>query len=214
VKLDDIKFIELIPQFMREDETVKSLAESIDKLIPDISKKMQLNKTWNKIDEMNHQDLNELAWELNIIWYDQSVSLEQKRRIIKQSDLIYARLGTKWAVEQIIETYFGSGKVKEWFEYGGEPHYFRIYSDNPQITNNDIDKFMWLLNIVKRKSSWLEGIYITLTGETRFYTNMITVDCTHEKHYFGGNRNIELYNNIFIHETNEEQIKIKRSEIN
>ncbi len=40
--------------------------------------------------------------------------------------------GTPYAVEQVIQTYFGDGEVSEWFEYGGQPGMFKVVTTNNQ----------------------------------------------------------------------------------
>ena len=77
----------------------------------------------------------------------------------------YKRLGTKWAVENVINSYFGEGYITEWFEYDGQPGRFRVYTSNPSLSNEKLTEFLNLLNKVKRASAKLDGIYITLTGQ-------------------------------------------------
>lgn len=165
MKLDGLEFIRLLPQFMRDDTAVKGLAAGIDQVVPDLSASLSTLSTWDKIDELSEEELDALAWELNIVWYDNSAPLGIKRELVKNSDQVYSHLGTKWAVESVIKTYFGEGYVEEWFEYGGEPGYFRIYSSNPSITSDKVDAFLHILEKVKRASAKLDGIFITLTGQ-------------------------------------------------
>ena len=43
-------------------------------------------------------------------------------------------MGTRRAVERVVTAYFGSGQVQHWYEYGGRPHFFKILTNNPQVT--------------------------------------------------------------------------------
>ena len=165
MKLGSLEFLRLLPQFMRDDLAVQGLASGIDAIVPQLAASVEKLTTWDHIDELTEDELDALAWELNILWYDKSASLDTKRDLVKNSDLVYQRLGTKWAVESVIQSYFGEGYIKEWFEYEGEPGYFRVYSTNPTLNNERLTEFLNILNKVKRHSSKLEGIYITLTGE-------------------------------------------------
>jgi len=160
MRLSDLDLIKILPHFMRNDEAVKGLAAGVNKLTPRLYRQMILFSVWDKIEDMGHSDLDELAWELNVEWYDTGAGLETKRQLIKQADLVHSRLGTKWAVEQVISAHFGTGKLYEWFEYGGKPHHFRVMSNDAGIAEESIDKFHRILSIVKRESSWLEGIII------------------------------------------------------
>lgn len=167
MKLSTLEFARLLPAFMRGDLSVQGLAHGIDDIIPAIAASVQRLTTWDKIDELSDSELDSLAWELNIMWYDKTASIEAKRELVLNSDKVYRRLGTKWAAENVIQTYFGDGYIKEWFEYNGTPGYFRVYSTNPTLNNERLTEFMNILNKVKRHSSKLDGIYITLTGEMK-----------------------------------------------
>lgn len=167
MKLSTLEFVRLLPAFMRGDLAVLGLAQGIDDIVPDLADSVQQLTTWDKIDELSDSELDSLAWELNIMWYDKTASIEAKRELVLNSDKVYRRLGTKWAVENVIQTYFGDGYIKEWFEYNGTPGYFRVYSTNPTLNNERLTEFLNILNKVKRHSSKLDGIYITLTGEMK-----------------------------------------------
>ena len=164
MKLNDIEFIKLLPQFMRDDDAVKGLAAGVNQVVKELTESVRLLSTWDHIDELSESELDELAWELNIQWYDRGASMEVKRGLIKDSDKVFQRLGTKWAVENIITTYFGEGHVEEWFEYGGEPGHFRVLSPNPSLNNERLTEFLNLLDKVKRASAKLDEIIITLAG--------------------------------------------------
>ena len=165
MKLSDIQFIKLLPQFMRNDDAVRGLANAIDKIVPEIAESIRKLSTWDHIDALSHKELDELAWELNILWYDTTASIAVKRALIKDSDKVYAHLGTKWAVENVIRTYFGDGKIEEWYEYDGEPGHFRVLSSNPSINNERLTEFLNLLNKIKRASAKLDTIILTIDAE-------------------------------------------------
>lgn len=165
MKLKDIEFLKLLPAFMREDSAVIGMSKGVDEVIKMFAGFADNMSTWAAIDKLTEAELDELAWELNIQWYEPDSDIEIKREIVKNSDLIQQRLGTKWAVENVIATYFGSGNIKEWFEYDGEPGHFKIESTNPSVTNEQFDKFIQILNKVKRKSSFLDGVYIALDSQ-------------------------------------------------
>jgi phage tail P2-like protein len=170
---------------MRNDQTVQGLAAAVNQLTPEMYRKVQLFSVWDRIDSLEHADLDELALELNIDWYETGATLATKRRIIKQSDLVHSRLGTNWAVEQVVSAHFGSGVVREWYEYGGKPYHFKVISNNPSITAENIDKFLRLLSKVKRESAWLDSISITLTGDMYIYTGVAYRETTLETHNMG-----------------------------
>ncbi len=160
MKLENLNFRQLLPAFMRPDSANQALASGIDKIIPNIAAQVQLLSTWDHIHELDEQELDQLAWELNILWYDYGADIQTKRDLVKNSDLVYRRLGTKWAAESVIRSYFTKGHVTEWFEYDGKPGTFRICATAQGITQDKIDKFISLLRKVKRASAQLERMEI------------------------------------------------------
>ncbi|MCB6992887.1 phage tail protein I [bacterium 210820-DFI.6.37] len=165
MKLKDIELIRLLPEFMRKDSANIGLAKGFDQIIKMYAKYGEHLSIWTAIDELTEAELDELAWEFNVTWYEYSSDLETKRKLIKNSTEVKRNLGTGWAVERVISTYFGEGRIEEWFEYGGRPGYFKVISSNPTITQENLDKFLRVLEKVKRKSAHLEGICVGLSGK-------------------------------------------------
>ena len=185
MKLSNIEFLKLIPQFMRDDDAVRGLAAAIDKVVPSLAAAIEKLPTWDHINDMSEDELDALAWELNIPWYDSASSLDIKREVIKNSDKVYKHIGTKWAVENIIKTYFGDGYIMEWFEYEGEPGHFRVYSSNPSLNNERLTEFLDLLNKTKRASAKLDGISITLDAELVLSTGVAIHEVSNETYAIG-----------------------------
>ena len=187
MKLSNLEFIKLLPQFMRDDNAVRGLAAGIDSIIPGLAAEIEKLSTWDRIDTLSEAELDDLAWELNILWYDKSAPIDVKRNIVLGSDAVYKKLGTKWAVENVINTYFGEGYVEEWFQYSGEPGCFRIYSTNPTLNESKFTEFLNLLNKVKRASSQLDGVYITLTGQMNMGAGIALHEISAEQYNIGAN---------------------------
>lgn len=164
MKVDNINITELLPEFMQEDDFNLALAKGLNKVEQKGWGDVSRLSVWDKIDELNEAELSELAYEMNVFWYEESADIETKRKIIKNAKKVFATLGTVYAVEQVIDTYFPDAFLQEWFEYGGEPHFFKVFSNNPQDLNSQIDLFLRVLEKVKRKSAWLECIEFQMQG--------------------------------------------------
>jgi phage tail P2-like protein len=170
--LQTLEFVRLLPQFMRGDLAVQGLAKALDEIIPDLAVSVERLTTWDRIGEMSESELDALAWELNIAWYDKSADIATKRELVLNSDKVYKSLGTKWAVENVVATYFGDAQVEEWFTYGGEPGHFRVGSSNPSLKTDRYAEFVAVLNKVKRASSKFDGISISLAAEFPIYAGV------------------------------------------
>lgn len=172
MKLSDIDFVKLLPQFMRDDSAVIGLAKGLDSIVPGLAASLPTLTTWDHIDELSERELDDLAVELNILWYDVGATINTKRDLVKNSMDVYRHLGTKWAVESVIQSYFGDGYIAEWFDYDGQPGHFRVYSTNPSLTDEKLLEFLNLLDKVKRASSILDGVFISLTGQMNLYAGV------------------------------------------
>ena len=207
MRLNETEMVKLLPAWMQEDGSDKGLAAGCDIVSRDAYARLKLLSRWDKIDQLNDAELDEMAWELNIQWYDSTAPIAVKRAVIRSSDRVYAKLGTSYAVEQIVADYFGTGEVREWYQYGGQPHHFKVLSDNPSLVNSNLDLFLKLLRTVKRRSSWLDAILICLTGEMFLYSGMAVRDHTKEVHVMGSDE-IHIYHAAVVHDNNRETVSI------
>ena len=160
MKLSELDFARLLPVFMREDPAVDALCKAMNRLMGEPGRRLSTIRTWDKIDELNEAECDELAWELDIDWYDSTgMSLREKQETIKVAQQIKRKRGTKWAVERLISAYFGEGYVVEWYEIGAEPFTFRVLTTNPQISAEIYTKFLEAANAAKNKRSHIERIF-------------------------------------------------------
>ena len=99
----------LLPKFMKADETDVVLSHAMDVLLAEPANRAKILRKWDQIDNMNDAQLDEMAWEFNIDWWDSSFSLETKRSVICTCYRVHEKRGTKWAVEELITSAFGIG---------------------------------------------------------------------------------------------------------
>lgn len=169
MKITTLEILKLLPEFMRDDAAVKGLANAVDAILAEPAKSIKTARSWDQIDNMTDEQLDELAYELNIDWYSSDMAIDNKRAVIKNSDKIYMKHGTKWAVEKVLEDVFGGGCVTEWNEYNGEPFHFRVTTSYPLETQDIVDRFRELLNVAKRSSAVLDTIEFAHSGATAAY---------------------------------------------
>lgn len=161
MRLDTADVLALVPEFMRDDEAVKGLAAAVNELVRDPGRKVKTVRVWDQIDNLDDAQLDELAYELDIDWYSTSLPIENKRSIIKTSDLIHSRRGTKWAVEQLISSYFSTGFVKEWHEEGYEnprPFHFSVYTSYRNVTDQLVQDFAALVKVAMSARSRMDRV--------------------------------------------------------
>lgn len=169
MKLKDVDLFKLLPAFMKEDKFNETLADAMSNLFSEIAVDMERTVIVGYIDELNEAELDQLAQDWNVFWYLKSATLEQKRQFIKDAPLVFGKLGTVWAVERVMNNYLPESELIEWFDYGGKPHHFKFVTNNTAILQTDIDAFLFVLEQIKRKSQWLEGIILELRAKGTMY---------------------------------------------
>lgn len=178
MRLSTADILKLLPEFMRDDQAVRGLAAAVNKLIREPGEKVKTIRVWDQIDNLDDAQLDELAYELDIDWYDTSLPIENKRAIVKISDLVHSRRGTKWAVEELVTAYISSGYVMEWHEEGyinPRPFHFTVYTNNRDVTESMIEEFKKVAKFAMSARSRMDGVSFSDTFGSQLTTgNNIT----------------------------------------
>lgn len=163
MKLSEVSLLSLQSSLMRNDTTTQAICAALEQHFRQLAEDAKLPLIYGRVDELDAPVLDELAWSLDIGWYDAAADVGAKRQVIKKALKAYRALGTPGAVEDVLRAYFGEdARVVEWFEYGGEPYMFKVTTSNPAVTNEHVERFLMALNHVKNARSWLEVVEITL----------------------------------------------------
>ena len=175
----------LLPEFMRNDAFDDAMASVIDEFGLDVYAKSREFSVWDEIDYLDEAALDALADELNILWYDKTADADAKRGIIRNCKRIQAKLGTPWALEEILGIYFTGGAViTEWFDYEegpGEPNHFRVEAECFSGTAEEAGRFLQVLNMVKRNSAVLDNVIAVIGSECAIETRAWVQDARIER---------------------------------
>lgn len=160
IKLTDARLTDALPKTLAEQPWVQALAEASRKMRRRVMTYADRTRLFCDIDEASEEALDALAVELQTPLYKNDYPLTVKRQIVKNSMLYYIRSGTRGAVEELLADIYQGAEVEEWFEYGGEPNYFRVAIDISRTTVPVAEMALaelesWLYS-VKRASSALE----------------------------------------------------------
>lgn len=126
------------------------------------------------VDTVDASALPVLAEQLHILGEGWQFALddEARRRLLKRSIELHRYKGTRWAIQQVLETLALSGKVSEWFEYGGKPYHFKINVDltTRGIDETTFDALVALVTEYKNVRSHLELLTLSLTNRSQIPT--------------------------------------------
>lgn len=150
----------LIPNFILGDRNGWALAKAIEKMLRIFHEKVQegIDIALNP-DKMPEWRLDEVAREENVFWYDYAADIDVKRELIKGASRVYSLLGTKAGAEYAAKDFAKDARIEEWFDYGGDPAHFRIYTRSSDAGAHAVGMAM-SVNMVKRLSAVLDGIFI------------------------------------------------------
>lgn len=163
---------QLFPKFILRDKNGYAMAKAIQAGLDYFLKKCQDGiDTVLNVDKMPEWRLDEMAWEYNIP-YDYTARIEQKREWVRKAIPMYRILGTKEAILQYLEGYFGEVEVEENWQYSGDPFHFRV-TVGGEWTPDTEDWATEAVNRVKSLRSILDdmrigcraSIAITATGD-------------------------------------------------
>lgn len=162
IKLTDARLTDALPKILAEQPWVQALAEASRKMRRRVMAYADRTRLFCDIDEASEEALDALAVELQTPLYKNDYPLTVKRQIVKNSMLYYIRSGTRGAIEELLADIYQGAEVEEWFEYGGEPNYFRVAIDISRTTvpvaeMTPAELESWLYS-VKRASSALESL--------------------------------------------------------
>ena len=146
------------------DETIQALGALAAETLSRRPEEIRRLLIYPNIDNLDEELLDILAYDFKVDWWDGDYSLEEKRRTLKDSWRVHRMLGTKAAVETAISAIYPKSAVKEWFEYGGRPYYFKL-EINATGSNGDLDKqrrVLQRLNYYKNLRSHLDSVDYTI----------------------------------------------------
>ena len=160
--LQSVSLIDILPPNLLADEQINAAAQALDDELQKVTAAIRETLILPRIDELPEAVVDLLAWQLHVDFYDELKSLAEKRNAVKQSIAMHRIKGTRMAVELALHMVYESGEVREWFEYGGRPYYFRVRFIRPEtIRTEDVDRVIRIIYAVKNTRSWLESIGFT-----------------------------------------------------
>lgn len=157
ITVQDLKLTDIVAKSTLTDKTTKWIYESIDYAI-----KRQKNRIMSKffldIGRLNETEIDYLLWEYHVDYVGENTTIENKRKLVKMAVVAHFNKGTLGSVKTICKILFGNAEIKEWFEYGGKPGYFKISTLGELKDEKDYLKVLDVVNEYKNERSWLEAL--------------------------------------------------------
>ena len=153
------KLKDTLPSSIANDANVQALAEVVTLRLMALMPFVDRLTILSHLNELSTPILDELAWHLHVDFYDEVVAREQKIKLILSSIARHRRKGTVGLVEEAIGELYSECEVVENWDYdGGKPYHFKLQMSGYMMTPNIRESVLRILDFVKNKRSWLDGI--------------------------------------------------------
>lgn len=159
---------DILPGNLMEDPAAQAFSYALREGTRLLNRYTQLCYVYCSIDTAPNDVVDLLAKELRTQYYSDALELDVKRGLVRNTLIWYMTAGTPAAVEELVGIVFGEGEVSEWFEYGGQPYWFKIKT-NAVLTEDMNTFFSDMIRRVKNTRSHIEAIEIHRTIEQTIY---------------------------------------------
>lgn len=154
------RITDILPDNLASQLEVQAFGYALHRQIVKLCDMADKVKFLTAIQEAPDEILDYLAVELRTPCYKMDYSTEVKRSLILSTLPYYMKMGTTCMVNSIIQTIFGNGQIVEFFDAGLSPHHFMVHIQGAEETSRPTTEFREVLEAVKRKSQWLDGVVL------------------------------------------------------
>ncbi|MGD9567512.1 MAG: phage tail protein I [Sedimentibacter sp.] len=155
INIDNL--LRTFPAVLKEDKNIVALATIVADLLSKRINEIDKIRIYPQIENLPESLLDVLAHDFKVDWYGYDYNLNVKRAQIKDSFSVYRTLGTRGAIERALSDLYPGTEIEEWFEYDGDPFYFRVLLDvtmQQEIISHD--EIIRAINIFKSARSHLQ----------------------------------------------------------
>lgn len=191
-KIKEIQIRELLPSNLYSDE-LDALSYAINRATVKICEASDRTRVIALIDEAPEELIDYLAVEFNSQYYDQSLNLDVKRSIVKNTLARYARVGTPGIIKEYLASLGEDVEILEWYEYNGEPYHFTVYvtmSQDSQVTEELIADVKAKINNLKNLRSIMDELQVIKEHNDSLKVAEATASALVVERYLGDTGNI------------------------
>ncbi|MCD8204522.1 MAG: phage tail protein I [Coprobacillus sp.] len=192
----DGQITDLLPSSYTEEASVQALSLALREGTRLLYRYCQNVYLYCSIDTMSDTMLDYLAKELRTQYYSDEFDIELKRSLVRNTMMWYMHAGTPAAVEELVSIVFGEGTVEEWWEFDGEPYWFRIFTD-VTLDETNVSYFSEMVKRVKNTRSHLDAIGVHREVEMPFYSGAAVYGFPHTAVIDGYNVNYEIDQTVY-----------------
>lgn len=176
VNLKEAQITSVLPPHMAAEARTQALSRALNKLVNMALGYVPGALLFTNIDNLSEEVIDMMAVDMRTHFYDETLPLNTKRQLVKNTLYWHTIAGTPGAIEKLADVVFGEGTVGEWFEEELEHGYFTVNSVNQKVTNEKAEDFLRLLESIKRKSQHLATVQLISDGQLGINVFITTID--------------------------------------
>ena len=161
-----LSLLDILPESIRGDPKINAAARALDAELQAVTEDIKENLLISRIDYLPENVLDLLAWQWHVDFYQPlGLDIATKRKLIRESIAWHRIKGTPAAVEKVLTAAFARSHVEEWYEYGGEPGYFRVTVEDATTDPEKLKNIRAAIYSAKNERSWLDVLLWLLVLE-------------------------------------------------
>lgn len=161
-KLKNVTFLELLPPNLQDDPDAIAASAALDFESTNLVNSLNKAIIFGDLDNIDDKTADLLATDLHIDYYNEDFDIVTKRKLVKNSLNWHRKKGSLKALEDVLKTVSGNVQVKEWFNYGGKAHHFKVNVSTftGSLSTSIVSEINKVIEEYKRLSSKLDSISI------------------------------------------------------
>lgn len=167
----------LLPYSLQNDPFTVALTEAFENQITQLYDEFRAISNLYLLKDAPSLLVDFLAFEKHVDFYE-GLTLEEKKNVVRNALHVHRKKGTKFALLRVFELLNLDGKIEEWYEYDGDPYYFKASIDvsDRGVDDATIKLLERLIKTYKNNRSWLEVLDINLTSrQNKIYVGSVTL---------------------------------------
>ena len=151
--------LDIMPPNLLADKKIYNVCLALDSTLKSIFDECNIPSLIHNIDRLDSEFIDLLAYQFHVDFYDEALSLDIRRELVKKSIDYHMRKGTPYAMDGVVGLVFPDGVVEENWEYGGEPYHFRVNNITVGMAGpKTLEQLMRAIDSVKNVRSTLDEI--------------------------------------------------------
>lgn len=176
--LAESSVLDILPSSVKDSDIIAA-AISVDTQFSKTIENVSKINIYSYMSVLEDDILDHLLYQHHITNYEGkalAVTKQEKVNLIINSSAMHKIKGTRAAIENVLVLLNMRGSVSEWFEYEGDPYYFKV---DLNVENRGFDERQYflldqLIRVYKNCRSWLEAINIFMTVQGHSYRGCVT----------------------------------------